>query len=151
MANQLPRGLRNNNPLNIRINPANQWMGAADEQRDPQFVQFTSIVWGLRAGIVIIRNWLMAAARKNESLTMGRIISKWAPASDGNNVPAYISKVHRLSGIAQHDNVVYSDKNQIVNLVWAMAFVECGRAIDPRLVEEAYNLVFPLSSKPRIA
>lgn len=151
MATQLPRGLRNNNPLNIRINPANQWMGAADEQRDPQFVQFTSMVWGLRAGIVILRNWLMAAARKNESLTMGRIISRWAPASDGNNVPAYITKVHRLSGIAQHDLVSYSDRSQIVNLIWAMAFVECGRAIDPRLVEEAYNLVFPLSSKPRIA
>lgn len=151
MATQLPRGLRNNNPLNIRHNPANQWQGAADEQRDPQFVQFTSMVWGLRAGIVIIRNWLMAAARKNESLTMGRIISKWAPASDGNNVPAYISKVHRLSGIAQHDIVCHSDRSQIVNLVWAMAFVECGRAIDPRHVEEAYNLVFPLSSKPRIA
>lgn len=151
MATQLPRGFRNNNPLNIRINPANQWKGAAAEQRDPQFVQFTSMVWGIRAGFVILRNWLMAAACKNESLTMGRIISRWAPAADGNNVPAYISKVHRLSGIGQYDFVIPSDRPQMVNLVWAMAFVECGRAIEPKLVEEAYQLAFPYSSRPNPA
>ena len=44
----IPRGLRNNNPLNIR-HSASRWQGARVEQTDKAFVQFTSLAMGYRA------------------------------------------------------------------------------------------------------
>ena len=43
------RGIRNNNPLNIRRNPANQWQGLRPVQADKLFCQFKAMKWGLRA------------------------------------------------------------------------------------------------------
>ena len=39
--NTLPRGYRNNNPLNIRINSANNWAGKVSPNNDGNFAQFT--------------------------------------------------------------------------------------------------------------
>ena len=44
----MTRGIRNNNPLNIR-HSADRWQGAAEEQNDPSFVQFKSMAYGYRA------------------------------------------------------------------------------------------------------
>ena len=44
----MPRGLRNNNPLNIRRS-ADRWEGARVEQTDPAFVQFENMSYGYRA------------------------------------------------------------------------------------------------------
>ena len=43
-----PRGIRNNNPLNIR-HSADRWQGARGEQKDKSFVQFKSMAYGYRA------------------------------------------------------------------------------------------------------
>ena len=43
-----PRGIRNNNPLNIR-HSADQWQGACEEQKDKSFVQFKTMAYGYRA------------------------------------------------------------------------------------------------------
>ena len=40
------RGIRNNNPLNIR-HSADQWQGARDKQTDKSFVQFKSMAYGM--------------------------------------------------------------------------------------------------------
>mgnify|MGYP007032335315 CR=1 FL=1 len=37
----LPRGIRNNNPLNIRI--GNVWLGEVQSPDDPEFEQFVSM------------------------------------------------------------------------------------------------------------
>ena len=42
------RGLKNNNPLNIR-HSKDQWQGARKEQTDKAFVQFESMAYGYRA------------------------------------------------------------------------------------------------------
>ena len=42
------RGIRNNNPLNIRRS-ADNWQGAREEQTDQSFVQFKSMAYGYRA------------------------------------------------------------------------------------------------------
>ena len=44
----MTRGIKNNNPLNIR-HSADQWQGAREEQTDKEFVQFTSMAYGYRA------------------------------------------------------------------------------------------------------
>ena len=43
-----PRGMRNNNPLNIR-HSASRWQGVRAEQTDTAFVQFVSMAMGYRA------------------------------------------------------------------------------------------------------
>ena len=39
------RGIRNNNPLNIR-HSADRWQGARMKQTDPSFVQFKTMAYG---------------------------------------------------------------------------------------------------------
>ena len=41
----MKRGIRNNNPLNIR-HSADKWQGASETQTDKSFVQFKSMAYG---------------------------------------------------------------------------------------------------------
>ena len=59
MAKNKPRGLRNNNPLNIRITKKQlsgegRWQGMSAAQQDPYFCQFVSMKWGWRAAFVLL-------------------------------------------------------------------------------------------------
>ena len=51
-----PRGIRNNNPLNIR--KGNNWQGEISPQSDKEFEQFESMTMGVRAGMKILRNYI---------------------------------------------------------------------------------------------
>jgi hypothetical protein len=52
----LPRGIRNNNPLNIRLNPDNAWQGKVPPKHnsDGAFEQFEDPIMGLRAAAVLL-------------------------------------------------------------------------------------------------
>ena len=50
----MKRGIRNNNPLNIRRS-ATRWQGAREEQKDKSFVQFKSMAYGYRAAWKILQ------------------------------------------------------------------------------------------------
>lgn len=78
------RGIRNNNPGNIRHSSA-QWDGMRETQTDSAFVQFTSPVYGLRALAKLLFNY----QRLYGINTVRGIISRWAPSSE-NNTEAYI-------------------------------------------------------------
>ena len=41
---KIPRGIRNNNPLNIRV--GNNWKGEVSQPTDHTFEQFTEMKWG---------------------------------------------------------------------------------------------------------
>ncbi len=47
-----PRGIRNNNPLNIR-RTRDKWKGMKALQSDAQFAQFESMEWGWRAALAL--------------------------------------------------------------------------------------------------
>ena len=49
----LPRGIRNNNPLNIRRSK-DQWQGMRREQTDPSFCQFENLAYGWRAAFKLL-------------------------------------------------------------------------------------------------
>ena len=89
MKQTLPRGLRNNNPGNLRRSNDN-WQGLAPEQTDPQFFQFTAPEWGYRALIKTLQTY----RRKHGLQTIAELISRWAPANE-NNTSAYIRSVCR--------------------------------------------------------
>ena len=49
----LPRGIRNNNPLNIRKSK-DQWQGMRREQTDSAFCQFENLAYGWRAAFKLL-------------------------------------------------------------------------------------------------
>ena len=117
----LPRGLRNNNPLNIR-RTANLWQGLSKEQNDPDFFQYESMAWGYRAAFVVLRTY-----RNRYGInTVERIVRRWAPEKDGNDTEYYIRKVTVLTGLERTQIVDDQDPRTMMNLVAAMSRVENG-------------------------
>ena len=83
------RGIRNNNPANIRRGCA--WKGLTEKQTDKEFCQFVTMTWGVRALLVTLRTYV----RKYHLHTVREIITRWAPPSDGNNTEKYIEFVEK--------------------------------------------------------
>jgi hypothetical protein len=78
-SNDLPRGLRNNNIGNIKLNPANNWLGKipADQNTDKVFEQFTAKKYGTRALIKLLKKYYLDYNLK----TISQILAKWSPGS----------------------------------------------------------------------
>ncbi|MGB0713854.1 MAG: structural protein P5 [Gammaproteobacteria bacterium] len=97
MTSMQTRGIRNNNPGNLRINPANKWQGRVPENQrtDNEFEQFVSPVMGIRAMAVLLINY----QDFHNLSTISDIIRRWAPPEDNNNTDAYVFSVARRTKI----------------------------------------------------
>jgi hypothetical protein len=143
-----PRGIRNNNPLNIEHNARNPWQGLAVPPSDGRFARFLEPQWGLRAGILILRKY------QQRGLTSLRaMISTWAPAHE-NNVDNYIGFVCRKAGFQPETQINLQDKTQTIGLLKAMVLMECGPApagsvngnwLDDATYEAGFSLAKPLT------
>ena len=129
----IPRGIRNNNPLNIRV--GNVWLGEVKNPTDPHFEQFNSMEYGLRAGFVLLRRYIRHYKRQ----TIEDIISSWAPSNE-NNTKVYIDTVVKVSGIPSNRILHYSDKETMCKLVDAMCFVENGKHVSMEKITKGYDL-----------
>jgi len=87
------RGLRNNNPGNIR-HGASLWQGMSADQTDPAFVRFDSPVYGIRALTRLLRNY----QSRYQLMTVRQIINRWAPPTE-NDTGAYVLHVAREAGV----------------------------------------------------
>ena len=97
----LPRGLRNNNPLNIR-HSASRWQGARREQTDRAFVQFVSLTMGYRAAWRILESYYNHFEAQHKPFTPRNIILRWAPPNE-NDSEAYLKSVCRLTSLAGNE------------------------------------------------
>ena len=90
-----PRGLRNNNPGNIRNSDATDWQGEvpANKKKDNSFEEFEDMAHGYRALIKLLQNY----RRKYGCQTIADFISRWAPRTE-NNTSGYISRVCKEDG-----------------------------------------------------
>ena len=89
-----PRGIRNNNPGNIRH--GQNWQGLNPDGRniDPAFCVFKSPVFGIRALAKVLMNY-----KKIHGLnTVRQIISRYAPPNE-NQTKAYIKTVAEQIGV----------------------------------------------------
>lgn len=129
----LPRGLRNNNPLNIRI--GNTWLGERANPTDTQFEEFVSIEYGYRAAFCILRRYI----RRYHFDTVSRIISTWAPPSE-NQTTKYIDSVCAMMDVDPNTQLRFEDKETMVKLAAAMTVVECGRAVPEDKISRGYQL-----------
>lgn len=126
---QKPRGIRNNNPLNIRVSGDN-WQGATGD--DGAFVQFDSPVKGVRAGARILKNY-----RDKYGLnSVSGIISRWAPPLE-NDTASYIKSVARKVLVDENQPLSESD---YPNLIRAMIYHENGiQPYEPDIINQGFN------------
>ena len=99
-----PRGLRNNNPLNIR-HSASRWQGVRVEQTDKAFVQFTSMKMGYRAAWRILETYYKHFEAQHKPFTPRNIIYRWAPPNE-NDSEAYLRRVCQLTNLAGNEALV---------------------------------------------
>ena len=142
------RGIRNNNPLNIRLS-ADKWQGMREEQTDKAFVQFKSMAYGYRAAWIILQSYYNRFYVRSKPFTVRNIISRWAPPKE-NDTEDYIRTVLRLSGIGGKENLLPPENvdsyGRISKLIAAMTCMECGipySKVDEEAIYRGYQLAFP--------
>lgn len=118
---RLSRGIRNNNPFNIRKS-GESWLGKLPNSTDSDFEQFVNIRFGIRAGLVLLRTYI----RKYNLCSVSSIINRFAPESE-NNTSAYVSFVSaRLFNLGYTDGNIDFATPQFIELVCAMLIFESG-------------------------
>ena len=147
----MKRGLRNNNPLNIRRS-ADRWQGERMEQTDKAFVQFTSMAYGYRAAWKVLDTYCLTFKRERKVYNVRNIISRWAPPSE-NDTDAYVRAVVLLSGLGGNENMprpkhyrAFGEVEKLVSLMAAMTCVEngiCMDEVDREAIWQGYDLAFP--------
>lgn len=132
--NELPRGLRNNNPGNIRKN-SDVFQGEVSPSRDKEFKQFKTMPYGYRAVFKILSNYY----RIYRLTTIRKMIGRWAPENE-NNTAAYVSLVSSYAGIGPDDTISF-DWEQMIRIVAGMSRVENGREAVMSDVIAGWNLL----------
>ena len=87
-----PRGIRNNNPGNIRAT-GDQWQGMTGADA-AGFVQFAAPVYGVRAMARILTSY----ARQGH-VTVRQIITRWAPPTE-NDTDSYVTHAADALGLS---------------------------------------------------
>lgn len=114
-----PRGIRNNNPGNLRPTK-DQWQGANGD--DGGYLKFKTPEAGLRA---MAKN-LVTQQEKHGLNTVEDIITKYAPKEDDNNTMAYISQVSTAMGVGPGDRLNLKDPQVLQGMMVAMIKHENG-------------------------
>lgn len=122
----LPIGLRNNNPGNIR-DDGTAWQGKVGSSGG--FITFADITWGIRAMAKAITTMY---GRGDTTITA--LISDWAPPSE-NNTAAYIAAVAADTGQGA-DDLLQLDQPTLHDLIRAIMNHELGAA-QSQLVSDA--------------
>ena len=71
----MSRGLRNNNPLNIR-HSADCWQGVREEQTDKSVVQVESMAYGYRAAWKTLQTYYNRLCGQGQPFNVQHIISR---------------------------------------------------------------------------
>ena len=129
---------KRNNPLNIRYNQRNQWIGQIGEENG--FCVFETPELGFRAAFLILKKY----GRKGFN-TLPRIIERWAPYIE-NPTASYIEFIAKRMIMLGYE--VYDDRlnfqrldmgnDEVVkDLVYCMCLFESGKRPQLKEVESA--------------
>jgi len=111
----LPRGIRNNNPGNIKELPGDktQWVGERSTDDDAIFEEFETPEDGIRAlGIILLNYRNMHGLR-----TVEQFMYRWAPPSDKNDTASYVKHVCTHLGVRPVDEVHVRNREVLADLV----------------------------------
>ncbi|NKF52793.1 virion protein [Shewanella sp. WXL01] len=108
----MPRGIANNNPLNLRENHQvdYDWVGEHPEDLDPSFEEFTTAFYGIRAAARTLKTY----RDKHGLNTVRGIVYRWAPPSDNNPTEKYIQFVAAKAGVSENQALADSDYPHVV-------------------------------------
>lgn len=114
-----PRGIRNNNPGNIRPVAGTTWTGQIGD--DGGYLIFDRPETGIRA----LAKLLSTYRTKYGINTIKGIITRWAPASENDTI-SYIAHVSQLVGVHPEQPLDYT-RDQLLTLVKAIIQHENGQ------------------------
>ena len=112
------RGLRNNNPGNIRWNSVNNWQGQTGRD-SAGYATFDEMENGIRAMARLLQNYM-----KTGRNTVRAIITSWAPSNE-NNTESYIRAVSRSTGFSE-TQILNPSQGVIIALMKAITRHENG-------------------------
>ena len=146
------RGLRNNNPGNIRMSDT-AWQGKISKEfntdTNKAFEQFESLEYGLRALMKNAYTWIQRG--KN---TLEKLITVWAPPHE-NKTGKYIDYVAAQMQIAKNQPFKKLDRKFFISLAKAITEMENGAAAVQSLVpysayEKAFSMIGNISYIPSV-
>lgn len=134
---KLPRGIRNNNPGNIR-HSNEKWKGQC-KGGDAAFKSFISPEYGIRAMTKI----LLTYQSKYKLDTLYKIISRYAPHVE-NDTDAYARYVANGAGVELYTVIsLKEDKNLLIRIVDRMIRLEnAGYKYDKEVIKKGVELAF---------
>jgi len=135
----MTRGYRNNNPGNIRLTydstgKKTYWRGEIDGV-DKSFKTFKNMYYGYRAIFITLNSYF----NKSHD-TIEKIVSRYAPAEDNNNVQSYIKTLAMFTEKEPDERLSFSDNQTILKLVEGISFHENGIKPDVSQINEGYKL-----------
>ena len=113
---EVPRGIRNNNPGNIRAFGI-AWQGQTGS--DGEYAIFSAPVWGIRAMALNLKTYF---SRYNLN-TIRTIINRWAPPTE-NLTDKYASSVSQRTGLGLDEKLDYN--RDVSALIDAIIYHENG-------------------------
>lgn len=130
------RGVRNNNPGNIRYSPANAWLGKVpiSQNTDGAFEQFVEWRYGVLALIKLLSKYIVRYG------TISKMIAKYAPNTENNTV-AYINAVSSETGYSANQ-VLTVTKETLKRLTLSIAKHELGSS--EYLTEDDFNNAYQI-------
>jgi len=127
-----PRGIRNNNPGNIRHGA--DWKGLAEDQLDDDFCTFVDPQHGVRA----MGRTLLTYERKHGINTVEGIVNRWAPPVE-NDTDSYVEHVAQRVGVGVDEVIRVAD--HLEDLVAVIIVHENGvNPYDPEVIMEGCQL-----------
>jgi hypothetical protein len=126
----LPRGIRNNNPGNLRISSI-AWQGKIpnSQNTDRAFEQFNSVAHGLRA----MATDLINDVHKGQN-TLRKLIIEYAPPTENDTI-AYINNVARMVGISPDQRLIL-DNELVKKIIRAKMVVENGLIVNTLIPDQ---------------
>lgn len=126
----MTRGLRNNNPGNIRLSK-DKWQGLRAVQTDKEFFQFETMAHGYRALIRTLQNY----RKLHKCQTIADFINRYAPKIE-NNTAGYIQRVCREMQVPMTYVPDVNDKAAMCSFAAAISQVENGV---PAVMADVYS------------
>lgn len=130
----MSRGLRNNNPGNIRRSKVH-YRGEIRPSSDAEFKQFETAAYGYRAMFVLLDTY----HRHYHLHTIRQMLNRYAPPTE-NFTEGYIRFVAQRTGIRPDETLDSRSPRDMIPIVAAMSEIENGAKAVMSDVEEGWRL-----------
>ena len=136
LRSRVVRGLRNNNPFNIRFSGIN-WKGKLKEaKRDADFEEFENLVFGIRAGLINLKTYY----NRHELKNLLTVVTRYAPSHE-NDTSAYVGFLASELKILPTMDLKLNERDNLINLGWAIVKYETGTDLGKQIFENAYDII----------